>query len=324
VNKREFITLLGGAAAWPVAARAQVSAKLPTVGFLGTSTPAGWTQWTAAFVQRLQELGWIDGRTIKVEYRWAESRNERFAEIASEFVQRKVDVIFTAGTGAVAAKQATSVVPIVFALLNDPVGRGVVASLARPGGNVTGLSTQFIDLAGKRIDLMRALSPGLRRLAIMFNASFPDAVVEADGIRETAKTLGLEVTVLEIRQATDIAPSFDQLNGRVDILFVCSDPLAIASRVRISSLALAGRMPTMFGFREFVEAGGLMCYGPNVPNLFRRAGDFVDRVLRGTKPADIPVEQPTKFDLVINLTTARALGRTVPENLLALADEVVE
>jgi putative ABC transport system substrate-binding protein len=277
------------------------------------------------FPIRFQAFGRIDGRTVTIEYRWAESRSERFAEIAAEFVQRKVDVIFTAGTGVTAAKQATSGIPIVFALFNDPVGRGVVASLARPGGNVTGLSTQLTDLAGKRIDLMRALLPaGLRRLAIMFNASFPDAVAEADVVRTTAKALGLECIILEVRQAADIAPSFVELKERADILFVCSDPLVIANRNRINSNALAGRLPTMYGFREFVEAGGLICYGPNVPDLFRRAGDFVDKILRGAKPADIPVEQPTKFDLVINLTTARALGLAMPDNLLALANEVIE
>jgi putative tryptophan/tyrosine transport system substrate-binding protein len=325
VRRREFITLLGGAAAaWPLAANAQPVRRPQIIGFLGTSTPAGWTQWTGAFVQRLHELGWIEGRTVAIQYRWAEGRNERFPEIAAEFVRLKVDVIFTAGTGIAAAKQVTSVIPIVFALSNDPVGSGLVASLARPGGNVTGLSTQLTDVAGKRLELMRMLMPSLRRLAIMFNAGFPDAVVEAREVRATASTIGIELAMLEIRRGEDIAPSFEGLKARADILFVCSDPLAIANRNRISSFALASRLPTMYGFREFVEAGGLICYGPNVTSLFRRAGDFVDRVLRGTKPADIPIEQPTKFDFVINVTTAKAIGLTIPDNLLALADEVIE
>jgi putative ABC transport system substrate-binding protein len=324
MRRREFITLLGGAAAWLRPAHAQQSRKLPTIGFLGTSTPVGWAQWTAAFVQRLRELGWVDGRTVAIEYRWAEGRNDRFPEIAAEFVRLKVDVIFTAGTGIAAAKQATTVIPIVFALSNDPVGSGLVASLARPGGNVTGLSTQLTDVAGKRLELMRTFIPELRRLAIMFNAGFPDAVVEAREVQVSAKSIGVETTNFEIRRAEDIEPSFEGLKAQTDILFVCSDPLAIANRNRISSFALASRLPAMYGFREFVEAGGLICYGPNVPSLFRRAGDFVDRVLRGTKPAEIPIEQPTKFDLIINVTTAKAIGLTVPYKLLALADEVIE
>jgi ABC-type uncharacterized transport system substrate-binding protein len=325
LKRREFIGLLGGAAAtWPLAARAQPGAKMPILGFLGTSTPVGWAQWTAAFIQRLHELGWVEGRTIRIEYRWAEGRPERFIEIAAEFARLKLDVIFTAGTGIAAAKEATSLIPIVFALSNDPVGSGLVASLARPGGNVTGLSTQFTDLAGKRLELMRTLVPGMRRLAIMFNVGFPDAVVEAREVQTSATKVGVELVAVEIRRPEDIAPAFEGLRERADLLFVCSDPLAIASRNRINTFALAARFPTMYGFREFVEAGGLICYGPNVPTLFRRAGDFVDRILRGTKPADIPVEQPTKFDLVINLTTARALGLIMPDQLLALADEVIE
>jgi putative tryptophan/tyrosine transport system substrate-binding protein len=325
LKRREFIGLLGGAAAtWPLAARAQPGAKMPILGFLGTSTPVGWAQWTAAFIQRLHELGRVEGRTIRIECRWAEGRPERFIEIAAEFARLKLDVIFTAGTGIAAAKEATSLIPIVFALSNDPVGSGLVASLARPGGNVTGLSTQFTDLAGKRLELMRTLVPGMRRLAIMFNVGFPDAVVEAREVQTSATKVGVELVAVEIRRPEDIAPAFEGLRERADLLFVCSDPLAIASRNRINTFALAARFPTMYGFREFVEAGGLICYGPNVPTLFRRAGDFVDRILRGTKPADIPVEQPTKFDLVINLTTARALGLIMPDQLLALADEVIE
>jgi putative ABC transport system substrate-binding protein len=304
VKRREFVAGLAGAAAWPVVARGQQPRKLPTIGFLGTSNPAGWAQWTAAFVERLRELGWVEGRTIAIEYRWAESRPARFTEIAADFVQSKVDIIFTAGTGIAAAKQATSVIPIVFALSNDPVGFGLVASLARPNGNVTGLSTQLTDVASKRLELMRTLIPGLRRIAIIVNMSFPDAAVEAHEVQTTANKIGIDPATLDIRRAEDIERSVVGLKRRLDMLFVCSDPLAIANRNRISSFALASRLPTMFGFREFVDAGGLMCYGPNVPSLFRRAADFVDRILRGAKPADIPVEQPTKFDFVINLTTA--------------------
>jgi putative ABC transport system substrate-binding protein len=198
--------------------------------------------------------------------------SERFVEVAAEFAQLKVDVIFTAGSGIAAAKQATSSIPIVFALSNDPVGSGLVASLARPGGNVTGLSTQLTDVVGKRLELMRTLIPGLRRLAIMFNAGFPDAVVEAREVQAAADNAGIKLAALELRRAEDIASAFEGLKERADILFVCSDPLAIANRNRINTFALAARLPTMYGFREFAEAGGLICYGPNVPSLFRRAG----------------------------------------------------
>jgi putative ABC transport system substrate-binding protein len=325
VKRREFITLVGGAAAtWPVAARAQQAGKLPTIGFLGTTTPSAWSQWVAAFAQRLRDFGWIEGRTIAVEYRWGEGRDERFVEIAAEFVQLKVDVIVTSGTALLAAKQATSVIPIVFAVANDPVGSGFVASLSRPGGNITGLSLQSTDLAGKRLELFREVVPDLRRLAIMAHVGNPGAVLEMAEVQAAARALGLEVATLEIRRAEDIAPAFEALNGRVNALYIETDALIFTHRIRINTLALAARLPTMHSVRAYVEAGGLMSYGPNYTDLFRRAGELVDKILRGAKPADIPVEQPTKFDLVINLTTAKALGLDVPPMLLARADEVIE
>jgi len=275
-------------------------------------------------VQRLHELGWIEGRTVAIQYRWAEGRTERLAEIAAEFVRLKVDVIVTGGNAAVAAKRASSVVPIVFALVDDPVGSGLVASLARPGGNVTGLSMQSTDLAGKRLALLREVVSGLRRLAIMANVDYPAAVQELGEIQAAAGTLGLDVATFEIRRAEDIAPAFEALKGRAEALYVVGDALVITHRVRINTLALAARMPTIFFLREYVEAGGLMSYGPSFTDLFRRAGDYVDKILRGAKPGDIPVEQPTKFDLVINLTTAKALGLTIPESFLLRADEVIE
>jgi len=318
--------LLGGAAAtWPLAARAQQPAQLPTIGFLGASTPAIMGQWVAAFVQRLRELGWIEGRTIAIEYRWAEGRSARANEIAAEFVRLKVDVIVTHSAElVVAAKQATSVIPIVFGLAADPVGSGLVASLARPGGNVTGLSVQGTDLAGKRFELLREIVPGLRWLAVIANADASGAVLEMREAQAAARALGLEVATPEIRRAEDIVPAFEALNGHAQALYVASDPLLYANRVRINTLALGARLPTMHGTREYVEAGGLMSYGANYPDLFRRAGDYVDKILRGAKPADLPVEQPTKFDLVVNLITAKVLGLTVPPTVLARADEVIE
>ena len=324
MRRREFITLLGGAAAaWPMAARAQQQ-KLPTIGLLGTASASAWGPWTAAFVKRLRELGWIEGRTIAIEYRWADGRRERFAEIAAEFVRRKVDVIVTSGAAGNAAKKATSMIPIIFAVANDPLGSGLVASLARPGGNVTGLSAQQSDLVSKRLELLREVVPGFRQLAIMANVGYPAAVLEMDEVQGTARTFGFEVAKLEIRRPEDIAPAFEALKGRAEALYVCSDPLVNANRIRINTLALVARLPTSYANREYVDAGGLMSYGPNFADLFRRSAELVDKVLRGTKPADIPVEQPTKFELVINLKTAKALGLDVPPMLLARADEVIE
>jgi putative ABC transport system substrate-binding protein len=275
-------------------------------------------------VQRLRELGWIEGHNLAVEYRWAEARSERFAEIAAEFVRLKVDVIVTGGNAAVSVKQTTSTVPIVFVLAVDPVRMGLVASLARPGGNVTGLSNQQTDTPGKRLDLLREGMPGLRRLAIMANADFPEATLEMREVQAIGNSQGLEVTTAEIRRAEDIATAFAALKGQAEALYVTADTLVNNNRARIGTLALDARLPTVFGFRDMVEAGGLMSYGANYLDLFRRAGNYVDKILRGAKPSDIPVEQPVKFDLVINLKTAKAIGLTMPDKLLAMADEVIE
>jgi putative ABC transport system substrate-binding protein len=328
MRRRGFITLVGSAAASallrPSAARAQQPGKLPTIGFLGTAAASAWRPWTAAFVQRLSDLGWIEGRTVAIEYRWAEGRNERFAEIAAEFVQLKVDVIVTSGGAVLAAKQATSVIPIVFALSNDPVGSGLVASLARPSGNVTGLSGESADTAGKRLELLREVVPNLHRVAILANAGYPGAVLEMGEVQAAAHALSLEVALSEIRRADDIAPAFELLKGRADGLYVCADPLVNTNHIRINALALGARLPTIHSVREYMDPAGLISYGPNSPDRFRRAAELVDKILHGAKPADIPVEQPTKFDLAINLTTAKALGLTIPHNLLVLADEVIE
>jgi putative tryptophan/tyrosine transport system substrate-binding protein len=292
---------------------------------LGGSTYSAASQRIAAFAQRLRELGWIDGRTVAVEYRWGEGRSERFTELAAEFVRLKVDVIVTEGPASViAAKEATSVIPIVFPIAGDPVGSGLVASLARPGGNVTGLSALGVDLAAKRLELLREVLPDLHRLAIMANIDASGAKHEMGEVQTVARTLDLEIVPLPIRRADDIAPAFEALKDRADALYVCADPLVNTTRIRINTLVLGARLPTMYGTRDLVEIGGLMSYGPNITDQFRRAAEFVDEILRGTKPADIPVEQPTKFDLVINLTTAKVLGLEVPPTLLALADEVIE
>jgi len=324
MRRREFITLVGGAAvAWPLAARAQQ--KLPTIGFLGANSPAVQRQWTTAFVQRLHELGWTEGHNLAIEYRWAEGRFDRSPAIIAEFVRLKVDVIVTHATAnVVAAKQATSAIPIIFTSVADPVGNNLVASLARPDGNVTGLSAQIADVAGKRLELLREIIPGLRRLALMANVGVANAIMEMGEVQAAARTIGLDVATFEIRQTRDIEPAIEAFKNRAEALYVQGDPLFTSNRLRINTLALGARLPTMHGTREQVDAGGLISYGTNLTDLFRRAGDYVDKILRGAKPAGLPVEQPTKFDLVINLITAKALGLEIPPTLLARADEVIE
>jgi putative ABC transport system substrate-binding protein len=323
MRRREFLGVFGVAATLPLTTHAQQ--RVPTIGFLDATSRSTQGQLASVFTQRLRELGWLDGRNITVEVRWAEGRPERYAEIAAEFVRSKVDGIVTYAVPAInAAKKATSTIPIVFAAAGDPVGNGLVASLARPGGNVTGLSNQTSDIAGKRIELLREVVPGLRRLAIIANAGAPNAMTEKDEVQVAARALSLDVTLLEIRSGADIEPAFAGLKDRVQALYVTLDPLVNTNRVRINTLALGAGLPTMQPFREFVEGGGLMSYGANFADLYRRAAEYVDKILRGAKPADLPVEQPIKFDLVINLTTAKTLGITVPHTLLARANEVIE
>jgi putative ABC transport system substrate-binding protein len=325
MNRRDLIKVLGGAAtAWPILADAQ-PARLPTIGLMGSGSAAEQTPWTAAFVQRLGELGWSEGRTITIEYRWAEGRTERFGEIAAEFVRLKVDAILTHNTPpTLAAKQATAVIPIVFANAGDPVGSGIVASLARPGGNVTGLSSQAADTVGKRLELLREVVADLRRVAVLTDPSNTSAVVEMREIEAAARALALDVSTFEFRRSEDLDSTFAAMKDRVQAVDVLAFPLVFVNRARINGLALAAGLPTMYVVREYVTAGGLMSYGPNWPAMWRRSADFVDKILRGAKPVDIPVEQPTQFDLVINLKTAKALGLDIPASLLARADEVIE
>jgi putative ABC transport system substrate-binding protein len=326
MQRREFITLLGGtAAAWPFVARAQQqSAKLPTIGFLGAATRASWELWTNAFVERLRELGWVDGKTVAIEYRWAEGRSDRYAEIAAEFVRLKVDVIVTVGSAVPAAKHATSTIPIVFAIAVNPVGTGFVESLARPGGNVTGLSNQTTELAGKRVQLLQDTLPNLHRLAVIVDVGYPGSVLEIAEVQAAARKTGIGVELLEIRRAEDIAPIFETLKSAPQALYVCADAMINANVARINALALSARLPTIHAFRDFLGSEGLMSYGANNADLFRRSAEYVDKILRGAKPGDLPIEQPTKYELVINLKTAKALGLTIPESFLLRADAVIE
>jgi putative ABC transport system substrate-binding protein len=319
MRRREFITLAGGAvAAWPLAARAQQASKRPTVALILVSPSALIDVWSAAFIERLRELGWTAGRNVAIEHHWSEERPERVTEIAAEVVRQKVDVIFTYGNIAATFKQATTSIPIVL-IANDPVGSGFVASLSRPGGNITGLSLQAPESAGKRLELLRQLVPSLRRLAILFVADYPAAVLEKDNVQAAARNLGLEVEQHGTRRPEDIAPVFDAL--KADALYVVGNA---ANGARIAALALNMRLPTTFEHVSAVRDAGLMSYGPDLTALFRRAADFVDKILRGAKPGELPIEQPTKFNLAINLKTAEALGLDVPMQLQQLADEVIE
>lgn len=326
LRRRDFILRLGGAAAiWPLAARAQQSAKSRVVGLLVPGSEASHGAWIDAFTRRLAELGWTDGRNVTIEYRWAAGDNQRMTEFAAEFVQRKVDVIVSSANGVNIASKATSSIPIVFAAFNDPIASGLVKSLSRPGGNVTGLTVQPSDLAGKRIALLHEIVPNMRRLSALANVAGSGFARETGGVKAAAAALNVEAEILELRSADDIAPALARLKQRrPDGLYVLSEPLVNANKTRIVQMVMEERIPTIFGFREFVDAGGLMSYGANFPDLFRRAADFTDKILCGEKPADMPVQQPVKFDLVVNLKTARALGLRISESFLLRADAVIE
>ena len=323
MKRREFVQLIGGvAASWPVVAWCQPSTRIPVIGFLVPGSQASHGAWVAAFGQRMSELGWSEGRNITIERRWAAGDNQRMTEFAAEFVQRKVDVIVSSANGVRIARQATSSIPIVFAAFGDPIAAELAKSLARPGGNATGLTVQPSDLAGKRIGLLREIVPNLRRLSALANVASTN-LSEAEGIRTAAAAFGIETNIFVLRTSDDIAPALANLKG-TDALYVLSEPLVNANKARIIETVTAEKIPTVFGFLEFVDAGGLMSYGPNFSDLFRRAADFTDKILRGAKPADMPVQQPVKFDLIINLKAARAIGLKIPESFLLLADEVIE
>jgi len=298
--------------------------KRPVVGFLVAGTQASHGAWVVAFAQHLSELGWIEGRNLKIEYRWAAGDTQQMAEFAAEFAHQKVDVIVTSAYGAVAAKKATSTIPIVFAAYADPVASGLVGSFARPGGNVTGLTVQPSDLNSKRLELLREIIPSVRRLAVLVNIGNLGASQEVISIRTAAASLNFEVNILEVRTGEDIEKAMAALKGRTDALYVFSEPLTNANRYQIIKAATAAKVPTIFGFREFVDAGGLISYGPNFVHLFKRAAEFTDKILRGANPADMPVQQPVKFDLIINLRAAKTLGLKISETILTRADEVIE
>jgi putative tryptophan/tyrosine transport system substrate-binding protein len=322
MRRREFITLIGGAVAWPAVAQAQQPFK--TIGFLGAGVATAWGPMVGSFEQRLRELGWIDRHTVAIVYRWADGKSDSFGEIATEFVTLKVDAILTVGSAVAATKRATSTIPIIFAVAVDPVASGFVDSLARPGGNVTGLSLQSSDIAPKRIEILREAIPGLGRIAVLANADHPGAARESATVQKVGGKLGFAVSVLDVHRPDDIAPAIKSLNGNPQALYVCTDPLILSNVRNINALARDARVATLWGAREYARVNGFISYGPNEVDQFRLAADCVDKILKGAKPADIPVAQPTKIDLTINLKTAKALGLTIPEALLSRADEVIE
>src|SRR5258707_1121229 len=326
MKRRDFIALLGGAtAAWPLAAGAQTPPKIPRVGYIAGSSTTGVGHIVGAFRQRLRELGYVEGQTIALEVRYAEGRMERIPELVAELVGLKMDVLVApTSQAALAAKKATGTIPIVM-VGADPVGLGLVASLARPGGNVTGLSYFNEAIIAKRVQLLKECVPGLAQIAVLRN---PSVAVHATFWQETevaARTLGVALQPLDVRGPEDFEAAFAAATrGNAHALVAFDDPLTVAYRPRIVALAASSRLPAMYGFREFPDEGGLMSYGASFVDLLRRAATFVDKILKGAKPADLPIEQPTKFELVINRKTANALGLTVPPTLLAQADEVIE
>ena len=298
---------------------------MPIIGYIGANTETINRPERTVFMHRLTELGWVEGRSVAIEYRAVEGLVERAGEIAAEFAQLKVDIIVTTrGAQVLAAKRAAPAIPVVFVAAGDPVSNGLAASLARPGGIITGLSTANTDTAGKRLEFLREIVPGLRRLAILGNFSNRAVGLELAIVQAEARGYGVETIPLSFQRIEEIEPAIQSLGGRAEALYVCIDPLVIAHWARINALALAARLPAVHGFRAGVAADGLLSSRPDRVDLFRRAAELASNILRGTKPADLPVEQPTKFELIVNTRTAKALGLTIPPSILARADEVIE
>jgi putative ABC transport system substrate-binding protein len=327
IGRRELIAAVGGAAVWPLSARAQVDGRKYTIGIFSAGNGfAVAPALSAPFFKALRELGWVEGKNVAFEHRYAENRLERLPELAADLVRRRVDVIAAAGTLApLAAKRATTTIPIVMTAAGDPLGSGLVASLARPDGNVTGMSLMATDLGAKRLELLKEVVPRLSRVVVLWNADNPYSVLVFKETQAGGRTLGIEVRSLEVRGPDDFDSAFEAAKGlRPDALITVEDPLTGDHRTRIAEFTARQQLPSLHGIRDFVAAGGLISYGPSIADLFRRAAYYVDKILRGAKPADLPVQQPTKFEMVINLKTAKALGLTVPATLLAQADEVIE
>jgi putative tryptophan/tyrosine transport system substrate-binding protein len=324
--RRDFVTLIGGAVAWPLSAPAQQADRMRRLGVLSAGSVELTSPSMTVLPDALRGLGWIEGKNVTFERRYADNRVERLPELAAELVQLNVDVIFGVGSLApLAAKQATTTIPIVMGAAGDPVGSGLVAGLARPGGNVTGMSLMATDLGGKRLELLKEVLPRLARVAVLWNVANQYAGLVFKETQAAGQSLGIQVQSLEVQGSDDIRSAFEvAMRERADGLITVEDPLTFTYRKLISDLAAEHRLPSVHGFKEFVSVGGLMSYGANLEDLFRRAAGYVDKILRGAKPADLPVQQPTKFDLLINVQTAKALGLDLPATVLARADEVIE
>ena len=308
-------------------AHAQPTSKVYRIGYLGSVSATANPRALEAFRQGLRELGWVEGQNIVIEYRWAEGKADRLVDLAAELVRLKMDIIIAGpSTNTVAAKKATVTIPIIMVGVGDPVGQGLIASLARPGGNVTGLSFGVgSDVTGKELELLKEAVPKVRRVAILSNPANSGSALAVSNVKTVARALGMRLQLLAVRGPDEFDGTFGAIaKDRVEALLVVPDPMFLSQRARLADLAATSRLPAAYGYREHVEAGGLISYGPSLPDLWRRAAGYVDRIFKGAKPAELPVEQPTKFELVINLKTAKALGLMIPQSLLLRADEVME
>jgi putative ABC transport system substrate-binding protein len=326
MNRRDTVVALLAIGAAPFATHAQQAAKIPRIGLLSPFSPSATAVWHQAFRLGLRDLGWVEGKNISIEYRYAEGRNDRLPDLAADLVRLKVDIIFVDSTSpALAARKATRAIPIVMASGGDTVASGLVESLARPGGNITGLDQMSPELGGKRLELLKEIVPQLSRVAVLWNPQNQASTLNWKELQLPARQLGVQLHSLEVRSPGDFDKAFEDVTrAHAGAIAIMPDPVFVTNLKRIADLAARSRLPSIFHLREFTDSGGLVAYGPDRSDMFRRAATYVDKILKGAKPGELPIEQPTKFELVINLKTAKALGITMPPSLLARADEVIQ